>query len=122
MQEKSKEEAIRERAYRLWEADECREGSADYYWYLAIELLDEEAQFSKEMSQSLLASANARQHSPTTGQNGAPKDTAGTDAPGEGALGPKDKERTTRAAQRSKAKASSPKATGVGAGRRNAVT
>ncbi|WP_075583214.1 DUF2934 domain-containing protein [Caballeronia grimmiae] len=42
---RSREEAVRERAYRLWEADGCREGSADYDWYLAIELLDEEATF-----------------------------------------------------------------------------
>jgi hypothetical protein len=122
MQEKSREEAVRERAYRLWEADGCREGGADYYWYLAIELLDEEAQLSREMSQLLLASANARQHPPTTGQSGARKDSAGRDAPGEGALSPKNKEGVARAAQRSKAKAASPKATRVSAVRRNAVT
>ncbi|MDR5735960.1 DUF2934 domain-containing protein [Caballeronia sp. LZ025] len=107
MQDKSREEAVRERAYRLWEADGCREGSSDYYWYLAIELLEEEAQLSREMSQSLLAWANTRQHSPTIGHNGAPHDSACRDAPGEGALSPKNKEGSTKAAQRSKAKAAS---------------
>jgi hypothetical protein len=34
------EQRIRERAYRLWEADGSPEGKAEHYWYQAQELIE----------------------------------------------------------------------------------
>lgn len=49
MQGTSTEHAIRERAYRLWEADGRRDV---HYRYVAIELLDGDARLSKAIAAS----------------------------------------------------------------------
>lgn len=55
------EEEVRERAYRLWEADGRWEGRDEHYWYLAIQLLEEQAQLTGQMSKTIAASPSARE-------------------------------------------------------------
>ena len=46
------EQIIRERAYSMWEADGCPEGSADLYWNRAKEMIEAEHQSAYPPSQS----------------------------------------------------------------------
>lgn len=63
------EDAIRERAYRLWEADGRRDGCDVHYWYLAIELLNDEAQLSKRISEAIATSTAAGRKKSTGAKN-----------------------------------------------------
>ncbi|WP_244816475.1 DUF2934 domain-containing protein [Caballeronia sp. Lep1P3] len=75
------EEEVRECAYRLWEADGRREGRDDHYWYLAIQLLEEQARLSEGMSESIGASPSVRERKVATSKQAAPKKLSGlTDA------------------------------------------
>jgi len=43
LDEETREEWIRLRAYLLWEADGCPEGRAEFYWHRARRVLEEES-------------------------------------------------------------------------------
>lgn len=51
------EDAIRQRAYHLWEADGKPDGKADHYWHKASEPLDEKARSKASATASKAAAA-----------------------------------------------------------------
>ncbi len=46
------EQEVRERAHKLWKAEESQEGRVDEYWHRAQELIDDEAKSAYPPAQS----------------------------------------------------------------------
>jgi len=61
------EERIRRLAYQLWEADSCREGRQDEYWYAARERLVFEAATPHEPDDPHPADEDADVYNPAPG-------------------------------------------------------
>ncbi|MDR5806472.1 DUF2934 domain-containing protein [Caballeronia sp. LZ001] len=82
------EEEVRERAYRLWEADGRCEGRDEHYWNLAIQLLEEQVPLSERMTETVAASPSTREGHIASSKQTAPGGLSGVADAGAGINSP----------------------------------